>query len=559
MKKILLLLLPFWTPMIPPMGIAGIKRFLHPYGYRVKIADANIEEGGRSYYYAYFHELKPHVPTDKRGNFFSIGHDVLRNHMMAHLHYTDETEYRELIRILIAETYYIDADDALISKLEEIVSQFYRWIETYLTSRLEEESPEILGLTVNKDTIPASLFAFQVTRERYPHIKTVMGGPIFSEQLSVGSPDLEFFLEKTRAYIDVIMIGPGEKLLLKYLQGELPDNRRVFTLKDIGAEGVNFSELALADYSDIDTGKYPYLGALASSGCQYVCSFCNVVKFFGKYAQKDVKQAVDEMIKLYRLYGSQLFFMGDNMVNPIASDLAREFKTRETAIYWSAYLKIDEQGCDPEVARLWRQGGFYCARLGTDSGSQRVLDLMDKRITPALSSAMIASLANVGIKTTTYWLIGHPGETEQDFQHTLNFLEENKNNIYEAECEYFNYYYTGQAHSDKWAHQRTPVYPESAGEMLIIRKWGVDGEPSRREIFRRVSRFVQHCEKLGIPNPYSLNEIYLADERWRKLHENAVPPVLEFGNGRCYLDDRQKVKIRVAAPNEIRDDGEFNL
>ena len=100
MKKIFLLLLPFWTPMIPPMGIAGIKSFLGKYGYRVKIADANIEDEGRNYYYAYFDELKAEVPKEKRGNFFSIGHDVLRNHMMAHLHYIDEHEYRKLIKIL---------------------------------------------------------------------------------------------------------------------------------------------------------------------------------------------------------------------------------------------------------------------------------------------------------------------------------------------------------------------------------------------------------------------------------------------------------------------------
>lgn len=559
MKKILLVLLPFWTPMIPPMGIAGMKSFLKKYGFKVRTADANIERNGREKYYRYFDQLKQHVPVEKRGNFFSIGHDVLRNHMMAHLHYQNENEYRELVKILIAETYYIDVNDNLVSQLEKIVCEYYAWIETYLMELLEKEKPDVLGLTVNKDTIPASMFAFRRTRETYPHIKTLMGGPVFSEQLSIGSPDLPFFLEKTAAYLDKIIIGQGEKLLLNYLQGRLPGSQRVYTHKHINDELLKFSEMEVPDYSDMDIRSYPYLGAVASTGCQYMCSFCNVVKFFGKFTQKDIKQTVDEMIKLYETYGTQLFFMGDNMVNPITSELAREFIKRETAIYWSAYLKADEQGADPGIAMSWRRGGFYCARIGIDSGSPHVLGLMDKRITPELSGNVIASLANAGIKTTTYWLIGHPGETEEDFQQTLDFIEENKNNIYEAECEYFNYYYAGQTNSDKWADKRIPVYPQQARDMLIIQKWGVDGEPSREEIFRRVARFVQHCEKLGIPNPYSLNEVYQADERWKNLHENAVPSVLEFGNGNSYVDDRNTVKKLVIVQNKIQDEGDFNF
>ena len=42
-EKILLVLLPFWTPLIPPMGIVCLKSFLRQYGYEVKTVDANTE------------------------------------------------------------------------------------------------------------------------------------------------------------------------------------------------------------------------------------------------------------------------------------------------------------------------------------------------------------------------------------------------------------------------------------------------------------------------------------------------------------------------------------
>ncbi len=87
-EKILLVCLPFWTPLIPPMGIACLKSFLEKYGYQVKTVDANIEKDFSKSYSEYFDALKDSVPLDKRGNFYNIGHDVLRYHMMSWPYYT---------------------------------------------------------------------------------------------------------------------------------------------------------------------------------------------------------------------------------------------------------------------------------------------------------------------------------------------------------------------------------------------------------------------------------------------------------------------------------------
>jgi len=138
------------------------------------------------------------------------------------------------------------------------------------------------------------------------------------------------------------------------------------------------------------------------------------------------------------------------------------------------------------------------------------------------------NLSLCGIKPTAYWLIGHPGETEEDFQKTLDYLTEMKDFIWEAECEYYNYYYSGQSGSDKWAHERELLFPEKYKELLWIDKWIVKGEPSWDVIFQRVRRFTLHCQELGIPNPYSISELKNADERWKKLHNNSVPSIINF-------------------------------
>jgi len=558
-KKILLVLLPFWTPMIPPLGITGLKAFLQRYGFPVSTADANIEKDYKEMYNEYFNCLRSRVPEEKRGNFYSIGTDVLRNHLMAHINYTDEKRYLELVKLLIAKTYYIQVEDSFAHRLVRLVEEFYTWLKEYILNLLRQEKPDVLGLSVYKDILPAALFVFRLTREIYPHIETIMGGSVFSEQLTLDSPDMEFFLEKTQDCIDKIIIGPGENLLLDYMQGRLPGTQRVFSRRDLADKILELSQLPLPDYSDMNLQPYPYLGFTGSVSCPYQCSFCNVVAYFGKFKRKDAPQIVDEMQRLYDLYHRQVFYFSDNMINTFIFELAEECLRRDRVVYWAAYLKVDKDGCDPANAFLWRRAGFYHARLGLDSGSQRVLDLMDKRIAAEQSKTMIASLAEAGIKTTTYWLIGHPGETEADFQQTLDFLSECKNDIWEAECEYFNYNYSGQTQSQEWSSKRKLVYPPETRDMLMVNKWEVEGEPTREVIMSRVCRFVQHCNHLGIPNPYSMHEIYLADQRWKTLHANAVPFLVELGNEKNYIDECRYLEQLYQAQNtmEFPDDFEF--
>jgi hypothetical protein len=77
-EKILLALLPFWDSQIPPLGIACLKSFLQRHHYEVKSYDDNVELEFRELFDDYFAILKKMIPTDKQGNIFNIGNQVLR-------------------------------------------------------------------------------------------------------------------------------------------------------------------------------------------------------------------------------------------------------------------------------------------------------------------------------------------------------------------------------------------------------------------------------------------------------------------------------------------------
>lgn len=558
-KKILLALLPYWDPLIPPNGIAHLKRFLQKYGFRVKTVDFTIEDTFRQIYDNYFRLLEEFIPEDNRGNFYNIGNDVLQNHMMAHTNHTDGKKYMELVKDLVYKTYYTRIQNHQARALTRLLEEFYRHLEVCFLELVAAEKPDVMGLTVYKGTLPASLFALQVAKEKYPDIKTVIGGGAFTDTHAMDTPNFASLLEYTRDFLDTIIIGQGELLFLKYLGGELPGSRRVYTREDIKGEILALSETEIPDFSDFDLQRYPYLVGTGSASCPYTCSFCGTKTFSGEFRVKNPEQTAAEMIDLHSRHGHQLFFMTDALLNPIVGDLAQQFIEKDASIYYDSYFRVDEAAANIENTMLWRRGGLYRVRLGTESGSPRVLDMMGKEITPALVKAVLSNFALAGIKTTTYWVIGHPGEREEDFRATLDLIEEMKDDIYQSEANPFHYHYSNQSNSSQWAAQRILLYPEHLQNMLVFKTWTLNMDPGREEAYRRLCRFTRHCEKLGIPNPYSLGDSLKAEERWKRLHKNAVPSLMDFLSKKRHIEENKKIKVSTFARNTRTESVSFRL
>ncbi len=546
-KKILLALMPYWVPLIPPMGISCLKSYLAAHGFEVKTVDANVEPRFQQVIDRYFDLLKKYIPPGKQGNIYNLGNEVLRHHMMAHLHSRDEKKYTDLVKQLVYRTFFTSLGEDQVIPLNRLMESFYTKLREYVLDLLEKEKPSILGLSVYTVTLPASLFTFRLAKEIDPGIETVMGGAIFAGELDPRSPNLEYFLEHT-PYIDRIFVGEGEELFLDYLRGKLPPQQRVYTPADIDHRLLDLDKSVVPDFSGLELRYYPHLASYTSRSCPFNCTFCSEKVFWGRFRKKKAARIVEELTRLSGRYKTQLFLMSDSLLNPVVNELSAAVIDEGLSLYWDGYLRADPSVCNTDNTIQWRRGGFYRARMGLESGSPRILEAMGKKITPAQTREAVSALAQAGIKTTTYWVIGYPGETGEDFQQTLDLVEEMKDDLYEADCNPFAYFLTGQVESDRWAEKNRSrlLYPPEARDMLMLQTWILDTPPTREETYDRLNRFVAHCRALEIPNPYSLRDIYQADERWRKLHANAVPPLAEFldakNKGITPIDENKRVK-----------------
>ncbi|HLP61327.1 MAG TPA: radical SAM protein [Candidatus Deferrimicrobium sp.] len=558
-EKILLLLMPFWDPEIPPQGISCLKSYLTPHGYQVKTADGNTRKEFREAYFRYYRVLQNHIPVSRRQNLFNTGVILLRNHLMAHIYHTDKEQYYRFLKILIEKTFCTPLDNNQLAELDGVIAQFYERVEHYFLGLLAEEKPTVVGFSAFSGSLPAALFACRLAKQKSPDIKTVLGGQVFSDQLMVGTPDFDYFMEKTAAYVDGVIVGEGEQLFLAWLRGELPTSKRVFTLQDIDNKAIDIDTAASPDYTDFDLSYYPHIAVYGSRSCPFQCSFCSETVYWGKYRKKKIPQLVEELKRLHEIHSTQLFLLTDSLLNPTVTELATEISKSGYCFYWDGYLRADPPVRKIDNTLLWRRGGFYRAKLGLESGSPKILQKMGKHITIPQVKEAIYALAYAGIKTTTAWMVGHPGETEEDFLMTLALIEELKDYIYEVKLQSFNYYLRGQPNSTSWIENQRPVlfYPEWAKDMLVCQTWRLDGEPTWEDTIRRVNRFMEHCRRLGLPSNYSLEDVNAADIRWKKLQPNAVPALVDLQDKNNYIDECKYIEKFNAAVNPPAEDGDW--
>jgi len=550
-KRILLLMLPYWTPLIPPQGLGMLKAHLIPQGHKVLTSDLNTADQFRDIYDSYFALLKEHIPQRHQANLYNIGHDVLHNHMTAATRVSERSKHRSIVRALIWHTFYVAASEELVEGLIALVLDFYKELDNFLDKIVRMFTPDVVGFSVLKGTVPASMYAATRIRRALPEATIIFGGGTFADSHSVGSPNFDTLVKETEGTVDHILIGGQGELMLDAILTDQP-TERVVTLTSLGLTPLSFAELPTADLSDFEIDRYPYLAATGSGSCPMKCSFCNASVFFGRYIRKNNKQLITEMVELSHRYGRQIFFLTDSLLNPIIDRLSSAFIKHDDTIYYDCYFRVDRPSGKLDNTFQWRRGGLYRTRIGVESGSQRVLDMMHKGITVQQTRDTLYALATAGIKTTAYMVIGHPGETEDDFQATLDLMTEMKDFIWQAEPNPFYYHYAGQFESDSWAEHRQLLYPESMRDELLFDTWTLDMEPLREERYERLRRFTEHCRELGIPNPYSGRELYEADQRWASLHRNAVPGIWEFEtfgarlNEAKYIQPQQKVHLNAA-------------
>lgn len=236
-------------------------------------------------------------------------------------------------------------------------------------------------------------------RRMYPHKKVIIGG---QGALWDGLKDFLF---------DKVIVGPGEMALNEFLGHE-------FSIKHI-------DNLVWPKLGGL-TGKW--IPVVTSRGCPYSCHFCSSHVFWGKSQMHSAEYLIDYFVCLKKKYKKNAIYIYDDL---FILSKERLFKLlgliRKKGERFKFRGFIRSSLFDDDVARVMKEIGFKSVRFGMESGSDRVLEKINKKCTVDDHQNAVDIANKYKIPICGSIISGLPGETEEDKRLTENFLKRNKN------------------------------------------------------------------------------------------------------------------------------------
>jgi anaerobic magnesium-protoporphyrin IX monomethyl ester cyclase len=156
-------------------------------------------------------------------------------------------------------------------------------------------------------------------------------------------------------------------------------------------------------------------------GCPFPCRYCASAQTRAQYRSGENIRA--ELVHLIEKYGIEGFaVVGNDFIlnkNNVA-DICEKIKDLD--LQWATLTRVDR--VDPDTLRSMREAGCYELEFGVESGSQRVLDAMDKRATVEQVRTSLRESFEAGIKNKVFLVHGYPGEDRDSTEETMRLLDE---------------------------------------------------------------------------------------------------------------------------------------
>ena len=260
--------------------------------------------------------------------------------------------------------------------------------------------------------------------------------------------------------VDFIAQGESEETILEFmnhLEGKQAiSGVRGMGFKDKDAIHINknrppadLDHLPRLDYSLIDIERYMgrrfgsrrSFELCTSRGCPHNCGFCyNMTQYGGIWRSMSIDHIFDnlhELIDNHKIDGltwrEDNFFVIRERVKEIAQRMIRE----KINIKWHADCRIDYvDGYDDSFLDLLKRSGCHTLTLGVESGSDSILEQINKGITRDQVLRVRDKLSRHGIYQNYHFMFGFPDESEEDVEKTVDLIHElmRKNPHFGAIC-----------------------------------------------------------------------------------------------------------------------------
>jgi len=353
---------------------------------------------------------------------------------------------------------------------------------------LDSGPPAVLGIYTNLLTRKNVLAI--IARAKQTGWQVVLGGPepsnYAAEYLSAGT--------------DLIVPGEGELVLEQLLQGvDKPDGviyrdaNGQIVRTPAAAQIADLDTLPWPDRERVDIGKYlrtwrtrhgaGSVSLITARGCPYHCRWCSHATFGKTHRRRSVKGVADEAQWILETYQPEMLWYADDVftIHPgWTARYAAEMKTRGIRVPFECITRADR--LDDKTADALAEMGCFRVWIGSESGSQKVLDAMQRGVRVEQVQEAVERARSRGIQAGMFLMWGYEGEGLEDIQATVEHVQRCRPDVYLTTVSY--------------PIKGTPYYDEVAPKLVRIGEWSQSTDRDVQIRGRHSRHYFQFADEL---------------------------------------------------------------
>jgi anaerobic magnesium-protoporphyrin IX monomethyl ester cyclase len=361
---------------------------------------------------------------------------------------------------------------------------------------LRTETPSTVGIYANLMTRGNVVEILKVARDA--GWKTIVGGP------EPGAYALEYL----QAGADLIVFGEGEltmqDLLEAFRAGATDSCTDIPGLAYLDANGNMHETPQRTQIADLDRQPWPARHAIDISryvktwrdahgkgsvnfitarGCPYKCRWCSHQVFGQTHRRRDPLLVVDEVEWLLQTYSPDMVWVSDDVFtinHKWIRDYAAEMRRRGLRIPFECISRADR--LNAEMLDLLAELGCFRVWIGSESGSQRILDAMDRGVKVEQVQQAVALTRERGIESGMFLMWGYEGEELDDIEATIKHVSISKPDIFFTTVSY--------------PIKGTPYYQKVSDRLVQLKPWGVSSDREIKIKGRHSRTFYSYADKL---------------------------------------------------------------
>lgn len=303
-----------------------------------------------------------------------------------------------------------------------------------IKSLIEPADKVLVGFTCMTEQRMSVFIMARLLKQVIPYIQIAIGGPhatLMHEQIA-----------KTYGDIDYIILGEGEKSFagLVSAKGNLESKAKKilpsFPVNDLSSLPHAIDGIKL--FKNLGYGIEAEAPIIFSRGCNANCAFCSTTKFWKGYRSRTAKDVFDEMLKFHYIYGKNEFKFHDDASTANIEEWKKlcgimlENRTSGALIkagMWKYEITARADQMDDGLIDLLARTGCKRIAFGIETGSEFILDSMNKQLDTRKAVDTLKKVKAKGIETVGLFVVGFPGETNITISYTCSLIREAKPDV----------------------------------------------------------------------------------------------------------------------------------